>query len=154
MAGPGLTIKEASQLKKDAAEAKEEAQALKEALTNSANTISRLLKSIASHEALIDAQARRISQLEVLSQKPENGQRSVLEIIQEVLTEYPQVTVEDVCGDRRVAAFIKPRHQAMAKVYVERQDLSLVEIGENFGGRNHATVQSAVKKMGVWRGAL
>jgi chromosomal replication initiator protein len=59
------------------------------------------------------------------------------------------LTVEDLEGPvlkRRVSV---PRHSAMAAVAVANPHWSLRQIGRRFGMRDHTTVLSALKKMGV-----
>lgn len=152
LSNPLMTVKEARELRSAVSEAQEEIETLNEALASSAKTIQNLIMVRSDLEALILIQAQRICQLERITAKPDDGRRSVIEIIKEVLVDYPGVSVHDVCGIKRSVAIVEPRHLAMAKVYEERPDLSLGEIGKHFGGRDHTTVQSAVKKMGVWRG--
>jgi len=55
---------------------------------------------------------------------------------------------ESLCGQRRTRTVVLPRQVAM---YLLRQltDLSLVEIGRTFGGRDHTTVLYACGKVGA-----
>jgi len=57
------------------------------------------------------------------------------------------VKIEALCGQRRTRTIVLPRQVAM---YLSRQltDLSLVEIGRMFGGRDHTTVIYACEKIG------
>jgi chromosomal replication initiator protein len=52
-----------------------------------------------------------------------------------------------LCGQRRTQSIALPRQVSM---YLMRQltDLSLVEIGRTFGGRDHTTVMYACDKVG------
>jgi len=59
------------------------------------------------------------------------------------------LSVADIKGPRRTRVVAFARHAAMARVYMERPDLSLPQIGRLFGGRDHTTVLHAVKRMGV-----
>ncbi len=151
-AAPQPASKEVVKLRQELAAMTVEHGVLKHSLSQASATISNMVGRISSYEALAAAQQKRIYQLEGLIAKADDGKRSVVSIIKEVLDDYPRVTVDDVCGDSRSAFIVKPRHKAIANVYVERTDLSLVEIGMHFGGRDHTTIMSAVKKMGVWRG--
>ena len=53
----------------------------------------------------------------------------------------------EVTGDKRSRAIVQARHLAM---YLAREltDISLPQIGERFGGRDHTTVLHAVDKVG------
>lgn len=152
LTSPMMNVKEARELRAEVSAAREEIETLNEAVAQSAKTIQNLIMVRSDLEALILIQAKRICQLERITAKPDDGRRSVIDLIKEVLVDYPGVSVQDICGIKRSVAIVEPRHKAMAKVYDERPDLSLGEIGKHFGGRDHTTVQSAVKKMGVWRG--
>lgn len=149
---PEVAGKEVVKLRQELASMAVEHRVLKGSLAQASETISNMVGQIAGFQSLIAVQSNRIRQLEALIAKADDGKRSVVSIIEEVLEDHPRVTVDDVCGDKRLAFIVKPRHKAIAKVYVERTDLSLIEIGMHFGGRDHTTIMSAVKKMGVWRG--
>jgi chromosomal replication initiator protein len=56
-------------------------------------------------------------------------------------------------SDHRMKKFVDARQEAMARIYRERPDISMVMIGKLLGGRDHTTVLSALKKLKVWRGA-
>lgn len=62
------------------------------------------------------------------------------------------VNTEALCGKRRTQTIALPRQIAM---FLLRQltDLSLVEIGRIFGGRDHTTVMYACEKVSLLRGA-
>ena len=66
-------------------------------------------------------------------------------IIEEVARTY-QVTPEDIRSQKRNAAVSKARQVAM---YVVREitQMSMVEIGQTFGGRDHSTVVYALRQM-------
>ncbi len=66
--------------------------------------------------------------------------------IQELVAEHFDVTVRDINGRRRTSRLVDARHVAMALAR-ERTDLSLTEIGKEFGGRDHGTVINACKKV-------
>ena len=69
-----------------------------------------------------------------------------LESIQKAVADYYQLKVADMYSKRRPANIVLPRQIAMylAKTLTQH---SYPEIGENFGGRNHATVIHAVRKI-------
>ena len=70
---------------------------------------------------------------------------TVDKIIEEVARTY-QVTPEDIRSQKRNAAVSKARQVAM---YVVREitQMSMVEIGQTFGGRDHSTVVYALRQM-------
>lgn len=70
---------------------------------------------------------------------------TVDKIIEEVARTY-QVTAEDIRSQKRNAAVSKARQVAM---YVVREitNMSMVEIGQTFGGRDHSTVVYALHQM-------
>ena len=69
-----------------------------------------------------------------------------IEIILEKVAEYFNLYISDLKGKKRVKSFILPRQIAM---YWAREltDNSLPQIGDSFGGKNHATVIYACKKI-------
>ena len=69
-----------------------------------------------------------------------------IENIQKTVADYYKIKVADMHSKRRPANIALPRQIAM---YLAREltQHSLPEIGENFGGRDHATVMHAVKKI-------
>ena len=66
--------------------------------------------------------------------------------IQRVVADYYRMKVSDLKGKRRTKRLAQVRHIAM---YLCRQmtDLSLVDIGQDFGGRDHSTVINACMKI-------
>ena len=69
-----------------------------------------------------------------------------IEAIQKTVADYYKLKVADMHSKRRPANIARPRQIAM---YLSKQmtNKSLVEIGESFGGRDHATVLHAVRKI-------
>lgn len=67
-------------------------------------------------------------------------------LIQSLVANHYGITRVDMLGPRRKAVFIKPRHIAM---YLARKltKHSLPELGHHFGGRDHTTVLSAIRKI-------
>lgn len=57
------------------------------------------------------------------------------------------VTVHDIKGQSRRKWIVAARFEAIAQAYQLRPDLSLARIGEAFGGRDHTTLISALRKM-------
>jgi chromosomal replication initiator protein len=66
--------------------------------------------------------------------------------IQELVSERFQLTMDELCGDRRSQNIVYPRQVAM---YLSREltDSSLPKIGREFGGRDHTTVIHATSKI-------
>lgn len=69
-----------------------------------------------------------------------------IENIQKTVADFYRVKVPELFSKKRTADLVKPRQIAMyfAK---ELTSLSLPEIGESFGGRDHTTVLHAVRKI-------
>lgn len=152
MSAPLMKTEDAKKLRADLQDAKEEIATIQTSLAQSADTIHKMIMERSDLEALILIQAKRLCQLENITAKPDSDARSVVSIIKEVLLDYPGLTVDDICGTSRAQYIVVPRHKAMAKVYEERQELSLGDIGKHFGGRDHSTVLNAIQKHGVCRG--
>ena len=75
----------------------------------------------------------------------ENGIITI-EAIQKVVSNYYNVSVDDLKSDTRKKTVAIPRHIA---IYLSRQmtEYSLMEIGEEFGGRDHTTVMNSISKI-------
>jgi hypothetical protein len=80
--------------------------------------------------------------------------RFVSDIVREVLTAFPGVSVEDLKGSHRNRYIVKARHRAMYEVYMQRRDMSYPAIGRWFGGRDHTTILHAVKKVAAMKGQI
>ncbi|MBQ7034419.1 MAG: chromosomal replication initiator protein DnaA [Clostridia bacterium] len=59
---------------------------------------------------------------------------------------YHNVSVDQLKGDKRDAPIVKPRQQAMYLIR-ELTNLSLPEIGNAMGGKNHTTVLHSIKRV-------
>lgn len=66
--------------------------------------------------------------------------------VQDIVSQYYEITPEDLRGRKRTQKFTYPRQIAM---YLSRKliDLSLPKIGDQFGGRDHTTVIYACDKI-------
>lgn len=75
-----------------------------------------------------------------------NDRRVTIEEIQRRVAEHYNIKVADMHSSKRVRTIARPRQIAM---YLSKQmtESSLPEIGRKFGGRDHATVMHAVKKV-------
>lgn len=116
-------------------------------------TRKRFEKDIQSEKAEIEAQRDRFENMarraaDTIRAK-EKGLRPVSEIILAKAIEHG-ITPGDIMGKSRQQKIVNARHEAMAEAYVERPDLSLIQIGRHFK-RDHTSVLHAVKVRGVWR---
>ena len=69
-----------------------------------------------------------------------------IENIQKTVADYYKIPVSDLLSNSRLRLVSRPRQMAMA-LTKELTDLSLPEIGEAFGGRDHTTVLHACRKI-------
>ena len=79
----------------------------------------------------------------------QNRQVSV-ENIQKTVADYYKIRVSDMHSKKRSRAIARPRQVAMA-LAKELTQLSLPEIGSNFGGRDHTTVLHACRQVAKLR---
>ena len=75
----------------------------------------------------------------------QNRQVSI-ENIQKTVADYYKIKVADMFSKKRTRVIARPRQLAM-HLAKELTDLSLPEIGQSFGGRDHTTVLHACRKM-------
>ncbi|MFI5358683.1 MAG: chromosomal replication initiator protein DnaA [Halanaerobiales bacterium] len=89
-----------------------------------------------AHEALKD----------LLSKNEESNRKIDVNLIQKIVCEYYNLDIEDMKSKKRTQNIAFPRQIAM---YLSREltDLSLPQIGEEFGGRDHTTVIHAHNKI-------
>ncbi len=75
-----------------------------------------------------------------------NNRRITIDEIQNKVSNYYNINVDDLISSRRLRSFARPRQVAM---YLSKKltSRSLPEIGRKFGGRDHTTVIHAVKKI-------
>lgn len=73
-----------------------------------------------------------------------------VENIQKVVADYYKVKVSDMHSKNRSRVVARPRQMAMA-LAKELTSLSLPEIGQNFGGRDHTTVLHACRQIASLR---
>ena len=69
-----------------------------------------------------------------------------IEHIQKTVADYYKIPVSDLLSNSRLRILSRPRQLAMA-LAKELTDLSLQDIGEAFGGRDHTTVMHACRKV-------
>jgi len=82
----------------------------------------------------------------------QNRQISV-DNIQKTVADYYKVRITDMHSKKRSRAVARPRQVAMA-LAKELTQLSLPEIGSNFGGRDHTTVLHACRQIAKLRESL
>ena len=75
-----------------------------------------------------------------------SNRRITIDEIQNKVSNYYNIKIEDLNSSRRIRSFARPRQIAM---YLSKKltTRSLPEIGRKFGGRDHTTVIHAVKKI-------
>ncbi|EQD73985.1 chromosomal replication initiator protein DnaA, partial [mine drainage metagenome] len=69
-----------------------------------------------------------------------------IENIQKTVADYYKIKVSDMFSKKRTRNLARPRQMAMA-LAKEITSLSLPDIGESFGGRDHTTVLHACRKI-------
>jgi chromosomal replication initiator protein len=76
----------------------------------------------------------------------ERGKEITVDAILKEVSAHFSVSVPDIKSEKRVRSVMIPRQVA---IYLSRKltDLSLVGIGEKFGGKDHATIIHSVKKI-------
>ncbi len=75
-----------------------------------------------------------------------------IENIQKTVADYYKIRISDMHSKKRSRAVARPRQVAMA-LAKELTQLSLPEIGSNFGGRDHTTVLHACRQIAKLREA-
>ncbi|HHU91874.1 MAG TPA: chromosomal replication initiator protein DnaA [Halanaerobiaceae bacterium] len=83
---------------------------------------------------------------DLLSQNGDNNRKVDVNLIQKIVSEYYNLDIDDMISKKRTQNIAFPRQIAM---YLAREmtDLSLPQIGEEFGGRDHTTVIHAHNKI-------
>jgi len=82
----------------------------------------------------------------------QNRQVSI-ENIQKTVADYYEIRISDMYSKKRSRAIARPRQVAMA-LAKELTQMSLPEIGSNFGGRDHTTVLHACRQVAKLRESL
>ncbi len=82
----------------------------------------------------------------------QNRQISI-ENIQKTVADYYKIRISDMHSKKRSRAIARPRQVAMA-LAKELTQLSLPEIGSNFGGRDHTTVLHACRQIAKLRDSM
>lgn len=98
--------------------------------------------SLTNREITVDLASEALK--DIISKK--QGKNITIDSIQDVVSSYFNLRVEDFKSQRRTRNVAYPRQIAM---YLSRKltDMSLPKIGEEFGGRDHTTVIHAYEKI-------
>jgi chromosomal replication initiator protein len=116
-------------------------------ITSNVREMEGALNRIVAHSTLVGRQITLDSTQEVLRDILRAHDRRVsIEEIQRKVSEHYNIKVADMHSARRLRSVARPRQVAM---YLSKMltEASLPEIGRKFGGRDHATVMHAVKKI-------
>ena len=98
--------------------------------------------SLTNREITVDLATEALK--DIISKK--QGKHITIDLIQDIVSSYFNLRVEDLKSQRRTRNVAYPRQIAM---YLSRKltDMSLPKIGEEFGGRDHTTVIHAYEKI-------
>ena len=98
--------------------------------------------SLTNREITVDLATEALK--DIISNK--QNKNITIDLIQDVISAYFNLRVEDLKSQRRTRNIAYPRQIAM---YLSRKltDMSLPKIGEEFGGRDHTTVIHAYEKI-------
>jgi hypothetical protein len=88
----------------------------------------------------------------ILLETPPSRKMTAKEIVRNVAAEYG-IRVEDLTGPRRHKNFIEARFKAIGQMYVETK-LSISQIGQIVGDRDHTSVLHALRRLGLRQRAL
>lgn len=115
--------------------------------TNVRDLEAALTKILGYEEFLDKAVTVEIASRELsnLYSSPHTGNISV-QNIRRVVAENYNVSVDDLKSKKRNKKFVLPRHIAMY-IMKEETELTLTEIGSEFGGRDHTSVMHALEKI-------
>ena len=105
--------------------------------------LNRVRALVQLHQAPLTVEFARRYLGPVLAEEP---QAPSTETILQTVANFYNIKVSDLKGQRRLKQLVRPRHVAMYLVR-KNTELSFPEIGRFFGGRDHATVQHACKKI-------
>jgi len=98
--------------------------------------------SLTNREITVDLASEALK--DIISKK--QGRNITINLIQDIVSSYFNLRIEDLKSERRTRNVAYPRQIAM---YLSRKltDMSLPKIGEEFGGRDHTTVIHAYEKI-------
>lgn len=102
---------------------------------------------VVAYSKLVGKEVDEIVAYEVLKDLIVEDQKKItIDLIQRKVAEYFEVRPSDMTAKRRSRNIVYPRHVAMF-LSREMTSLSLPEIGQQFGGRDHTTVLHAYQKI-------
>ena len=116
-------------------------------LVKSSNDLKILLKNIIRIEAYISLNNGDINLSIAKSLIKDRSNRDIgIKDIQNIISSYFNISVSELISDKKKRLYSYPRHLAM---YLTRKytDMSFLEIGYQFGNRDHSTVIYAIKKI-------
>lgn len=105
-----------------------------------------LQQTIQEKDNIIHAHEQAINRL-TNSDDEVTGRRPVKKIITSVLEDFPDVSYAQVIGASRSVPIVEARHTCVYAVHKARPDLSLTNIGNLFGGRDHTSILHCIRKM-------
>jgi hypothetical protein len=71
--------------------------------------------------------------------------KTVADVIRETAAKH-RISVADLIGQSRERRYVRPRQEAMYRVFTECPHISYPESGRRMGGRDHTTVLNGVKR--------
>ncbi len=116
-------------------------------LVKSSNDLKTLLKNVIRIETYISLNNGDINLSIAKSLIKDRSNRDVgIKDVQAIISGYFNISVSDLISDKKKRLYSYPRHLAM---YFTRKytDMSFLEIGYQFGNRDHSTVIYAIKKI-------
>ncbi|MDR1597328.1 MAG: chromosomal replication initiator protein DnaA [Holosporales bacterium] len=116
-------------------------------ITSNVRELEGALNRIMAHSFLVGRDVTLESTQEVLKDILRSNERYItIEDIQRRVSEFFSIKTADLLSSRRVRSLVRPRQVAM---YLSKEltAKSLPEIGRKFGGKDHATVIYAMKKV-------
>jgi len=119
------------------------AEKLKSNVRELEGALRRVVAFASFHEAQVTLDLCRRALSDILGSQPNAVTPAT---IQKAVADYYKVRLADLKSERRTRAVTRPRHVA---IYLTRNltELSLPEIGQAFGGRNHTTVLHACSRI-------
>jgi chromosomal replication initiator protein len=137
-------------LAQEAGIAKADPETLSELARRSDANVRRLhgaLTKVLAHTSLTDAplSPELIAQLIPMPQSPGTSEPGDVDEIQEEVAKAFGVSREDLIGSTRAAVAMSARHVAISLTR-ELTNLSLPEIGRQFGGRDHSTILNSLRR--------
>ncbi len=116
-------------------------------ITSNVRELEGALNRIIAHSTLVGRAISIESTQQVLRDiLRANDRRVNIDEIQRKIAEHYNVKISDLHSAKRMRSIVRPRQIAM---YISKKltEASLPEIGRKFGGRDHATVMHAIKKV-------